>query len=41
MHEFSVSKNTKNNNNDRRTEMAVGMVAVHLCLTLIIKIIEN
>ena len=39
--EFSVSKDMKNkikNNYDkRRKEVAVGEVAVHLCLTLIIK----
>jgi hypothetical protein len=37
MHIFSVSKDKKNNNNRRRKEVAVGKVAVHLCLTLIIK----
>ena len=38
MHEFSVSKDMKKINNDkRRKEVAVGKVAVHLCLTLIIK----
>ena len=38
MHEFSVSKNMKKINNDkRRREVAAGKVAVHLHLTLIIK----
>ena len=39
MHECSVSKNTKktNNNDKRRRELAIGKVAAHLCLTLIIK----
>jgi hypothetical protein len=38
MHEFSVSKDMKKINNDkRRKEVAVGKVAAHLCLTLIIK----
>ena len=38
MHKFSVSKDMKNNNNyKRRRDMVVGKVAVHLCLTLIIK----
>jgi hypothetical protein len=38
MHEFSVSKDMeKNNNVKRRREVAVGKVAAHLCLTLIIK----
>jgi hypothetical protein len=39
MHEFSVSKDMKKtkNNNKRRREVAVGKVAAHLCLTLIIK----
>jgi hypothetical protein len=38
MHEFSVGKDMKNINNDkRRREVAVGKVAAHLCLTLIIK----
>jgi hypothetical protein len=38
MHEFSVSKDMKKNSNDkRRREVAIGKVATHLCLTLIIK----
>jgi hypothetical protein len=39
MHEFSVSKDMKKkiNNDQRRKEVAVGKVAAHLCLTLIIK----
>ena len=38
MHEFSVSKDLKKINNDkRRKEVAVGKVATHLCLTLIIQ----
>jgi hypothetical protein len=38
MHAFTVSKDMNKNNNDRRRkEVAVGKVAVHLCLTLIIK----
>ena len=38
MHKFSVSKDMKKINNDkRRKEVAVGKVAAHLCLTLIIK----
>ena len=38
MYEFSVSKDMKKNYNDkRRKEVAIGKVAVHLCLTLIIK----
>jgi hypothetical protein len=38
MHEFSVSKDIKKNNNDkRRRKVAVGKVVAHLCLTLIIK----
>jgi hypothetical protein len=38
MHEFSVSKDMKKiNNHRRRKEVAVGRVAVHLCLTLTIK----
>jgi hypothetical protein len=38
MHTFSVSKDMKKNNNDkRRRDMVVGKVVVHLCLTLIIK----
>ena len=38
MHEFSVSKDMKEINNDeRRKDVAVGKVAAHLCLTLIIK----
>ena len=38
MHGFSVSKDVKKNYNDeRRKEMALGKVVVHLCLTLIIK----
>jgi hypothetical protein len=38
MHKFSVGKDMKKMNNDqRRKEVAEGKVAVHLCLTLIIK----
>jgi hypothetical protein len=38
MHEFSVSKDMKKTNNDkRRREVTVGKVAVHLYLTQIIK----
>ena len=38
MHEISVSKNMKKMNDDkRRKEVVIGKVAVHLCLTLIIK----
>ena len=38
IHEFSVSKDMEKYNNDkRRKEVAVGKVAAHLCLTLIIK----
>ena len=38
MHKFSVSKDMKKINNDkRRKEVAVGKVVAHLCLTLIIK----
>ena len=38
MHKFSISKDMKNNKNDkRRRDMVVGKVAAHLCLTLIIK----
>jgi hypothetical protein len=38
MHEFSVSKDMNQINNDkRRTEVAVGKVAAHLCLTIITK----
>jgi hypothetical protein len=39
MHEFSVSKDMKKkmSNDKRRKEAAVGKVAAHLCLTLIIK----
>ena len=38
MHKFSVSKDMKKINNDkRRKKVAVGKVAAHLCLTLIIK----
>jgi hypothetical protein len=37
MHEFSVSNDMKKNYNDERREVAVGKVAAHLCLTLIIK----
>ena len=37
MYEFSVSKDMKKNYNDkRRKEVAIGKVAVHLCLTLIL-----
>ena len=39
MHGFSVSKDMKKkfNKDKRRKEVAVGKVATHLCLTLIIK----
>ena len=38
IHGFSVSKDMKKINNDkRRKEVAVGKVAAHLCLTLTIK----
>jgi hypothetical protein len=38
MHKFSVSKDTKKINNDKRSrDMVVGKVVAHLCLTLIIK----
>jgi hypothetical protein len=38
MHEFSVSKDMKKDNNDkRRMEVAAGKVAAHSCLTPIIK----
>jgi hypothetical protein len=38
MHEFSISKDMKNTNNDkRRKEVVVGKVVAHLCLPLIIK----
>jgi hypothetical protein len=38
MHEFSVSKDMKKNDNDkRRKEVVVGKLPEHLCLTLIIK----
>ena len=38
MHEFSVNKDMKKSNKGkRRKEVAVGKVAAHLCLTLIIK----
>ena len=38
MHGFSVSKDVKKNNNDKkRNEMAIGKVVAHLCLTLNIK----
>ena len=39
MHEFSVSKDMEReiNNNKRRKEVAIGKVASHLCLTLVIK----
>jgi hypothetical protein len=38
MHEFSVSKDMKKINNDkRRKELGVWEVTAHLCLTLIIK----
>jgi len=39
MFEFSVSKNMKRQ--DTRREVAVGKVAAQLCLTLIVKRIEN
>ena len=42
MHKFNVSKDmeknkNKNNNDKRIMEVAIGEVATHLCLTLIIK----
>jgi hypothetical protein len=38
MHEFSVSKDMKKFDNDkRRKEVVVGKLLEHLCLTLIIK----
>ena len=38
MHEFSVSRDVKKINNDkRRKEVVVGKVTVHSCLTLFIK----
>ena len=38
MHKFSVNKDMKKINNDkRRKEVAVGKVATHLCITLIIR----
>ena len=38
MHEFTVSKDMEKTYNDkRRRKVAVGKVAAHLCLTLIIK----
>jgi hypothetical protein len=36
MHKFSVSKDIKKFNNDKRRDMVVGKVVAHLCLTLII-----
>jgi hypothetical protein len=37
MHKFSISKDMKKNNNDKkRKEVAVGKVTTHLSLTLII-----
>jgi hypothetical protein len=44
MHKFSVSKDIKEkkiNYDKRRKEVVVGKVAAHLCLTLVIKRIEN
>ena len=38
MHKFSVSKDMRKNKNDkRRKEVAIGKVATHLYVTLIIK----
>jgi len=38
MYKFSVSKGMKKINNDKRRKgVAIGKVAAHLCLTLIIK----
>jgi hypothetical protein len=38
VHEFSVNKDIKKINNDKRRKgVALGKVAAHLCLTLIIK----
>jgi hypothetical protein len=48
MHEISVSKDMKKikikikiNNDQRRKEVALGKVAAHFCLTLIIKELKN
>ena len=38
MHDFSVSKDMKQNSNDKkRKEVTIRKVAAHLCLTLIMK----
>ena len=38
IHEFSVGKDMEKMNNDkRRKEVVVGKIAIHLCLTQIIK----
>jgi hypothetical protein len=36
MHKFSVSKDIKKINNDKRRDMVVGKVVAHLRLTIII-----
>jgi hypothetical protein len=36
VHKFSVSKDMKKIDNDKRRDMVVGKVVAHLCLTLII-----
>ena len=42
MHKFSVSKDMKKINNDkRRKEVVVGKLLEHLCLTLIIKELKS
>ena len=42
MHEFSVNKDMKKIDNDkRRKEVVVGKLPEHLCLTLIIKELKN
>jgi hypothetical protein len=41
MHNFSVSKDMEKKNNDRRRkEVAIGKMAAHLCLALIIKVLK-
>ena len=37
MRKFSVSKDMENKKHDITKEVAVGKVAAHLCLTLIVK----
>ena len=41
MHIFSFSKDVKSINNDKRRDMVVGTVVVHLCPTLIITLKIN